>query len=203
MYIEPLGDGGMVRVMLEREYALDNRLIQITLALSNIQTGEFDLRRLDESALTSQLVMTGQLRDATSGELLSRLRLVPCGLSTLPLVRFDIQLEGNRQVVLLQRRERDDGVSGLATLLSAHVTLPEGSVTVSDYGHLVYAAERHHWNEKFWVRFEQPLGDVYGLGIYQHYTGSGEPQYTAELLDASLNTLRALVVESVTRTTEP
>ena len=203
MYIEPLGDGGMVRVMLEREYALDNRLIQITLALSNIQTGEFDLRRLDESALTSQLVMTGQLRDATSGELLSRLRLVPCGLSTLPLVRFDIQLEGNRQVVLLQRRERDDGLSGLATLLSAHVTLPEGSVTVSDYGHLVYAADRHHWNEKFWVRFEQPLGDVHGLGIYQHYTGSGEPQYTAELLDASLNTLRALVVESVTRTTEP
>jgi hypothetical protein len=211
--IDPIGDEGELRVTLAREYAYDGTdraricgkgecLIEIALSLSNVHTGEFDLRRLDEASLTSQLVMTGQLRDAASGETLSRLRLAPCELSLLPLVHFDIQLAEERHLVLHQRREREDGVSGLAQLVAAAITMPEGSLTISDYGLLTYAADRHHWNEKFWIRFDSPLGDIHGIGFYQQYTGTGEPQYSAELLSQSLNTLRELEVESVTRTVD-
>ncbi|MGB0386397.1 MAG: PEP/pyruvate-binding domain-containing protein [Ardenticatenaceae bacterium] len=200
--IEPIGDGSTLRVPLAQQYTLGERAIEVTLALSNIRAGEFDLRRLDTSTLTSQLLMTGQIRDVASAEILSRLRLVPCDLTSLPLVRFDIQLEGDRHLILHQRREREDGVSGLAALVSAEIAMPEGTQTINSYRNLTYAADRHHWNEKFEVRFEPPLGDAHAIAIHQHYTGSGDPQYTAELLDQSLNTLRPLTVESVKRGTE-
>jgi len=102
-------------------------------------------------------------------------------------------------MVIEQRRERDDGVSGLAGLVNAEVKLAAGSRTISDYGQLVYAADRHHWNEQFWLLFDSPLGDAHGIGFYQQYTGSGEPVYSAVLLDSALETLREVEVESVVR----
>ena len=76
--------------------------------------------------------------------------------------------------------------------VTTEVKLEAGSRTISDYSQLVYVADRHHWNERFWVLLDEPLGDAHGVGFYQQFTGSGEPVYRAVLLDEVLETLQEL-----------
>jgi len=189
-------DGETVTVTLERLYSVGNGEMAIQLSLPNIRTDEFNLRWLDAENLTQRLRVTGELR-AADGSVESRLNLTPCDYATLPLITYDVTLADGQRMVIQQRRERDDGVSGLAALTNAEVTLEAGSRTISDYGQLIYAADRHHWNEQFWLLFDEPLGDAHGIGLYQQYSGSGEPIYSAVLLNIELETLREVEVVSV------
>ena len=205
----PGAPGAGYRVELVRLYrpgapngqAPDPRVVEVDLTLADVGAGEFDLRRLDETALTGRWQVTGQVRAGTfpTSPVASRLQLAPCGLALLPRYRITVTLEAGQQVVLDQRRERDDGVSGLAALVGADLQLAAGRRQVTDLGQLVYGADRHHWNEQFWVLSDPPLGDAYGLEVRQHYAGAGQESWTAGVLDAGHQESRALRVVGVQR----
>jgi len=185
---------------LTRSYTDGDRAVEIALAFSSLRIGEFALRRLDQSNLASAAKVTGVVRDTATDQLLARVQFVPCALDQLPLIEFDVALENGQRLKLQQRRERDDGVTGLAALISAEVTLVDATgalltQTVDDYSRLVYAAERHHWNEEFWVLLDPPIGDAHAIRLSRAYTG-GESVYSAELAGASLDLLRAVGIDA-------
>ncbi|MBV7333857.1 PEP/pyruvate-binding domain-containing protein [Chloroflexi bacterium TSY] len=201
--IEQQGDSSTGQISLLRTYQLEGRQIEIELTFFNVQSGEFDLRRLDEVSLTQQFRVTGLLRDRSNQQILSRFHLAPCGYLQLPLIQFDIQLESEQnqvgRLLLQQRRERNDGVTGQAALVHAEVALPKGNATIDSYKNLVYSADRHHWNERFLIVLDQPLGVIYAVKVNQHFTGVGEPTYVVQALNKEFNPVQMFDVLSVVR----
>lgn len=205
---DPNADG-LTQATLSRSYLRGGEEMTLRLDLFNVYANEFGLVRLDEESLTNRLAVTGELGlGPIFGEtdvVGSPLRLAPCGYSLLPLVEFDIELANGGRILLYQRSERDDGVTGQAALVEARVTLPQGSATVTDYARLVYTADRHHWNEKFWVLFDAPLdllnndGQVAGVQVIQTFAGSVEPTYAVALLGAGQGVIGEVEVLSVVR----
>ncbi|MEM7030383.1 MAG: DUF1566 domain-containing protein [Chloroflexota bacterium] len=203
VHIEPLGTTDNLQVTITRGYMVNGKIIEITLPLSPVVDNAFNIQVLDQTSLHSNYRAAALVRHNDSDRLPSRLRLAPCGLSDLPLIRLNLHLENDIEVRLQQRRERDDGVSGLADLVGAEIILPDQTIRVTERHNLIYAADRHHWNEQFGLLFDTPLGEAYGLAIYQHYTAAGDPTYSAAWLDAGLNKLTPLDVESIQRTVVP
>ncbi|MEM7134873.1 MAG: hypothetical protein AAF702_51925 [Chloroflexota bacterium] len=71
------------------------------------------------------------------------------------------------------------------------------------------AAERHHWNEKFWVLFDNEqdsleqgsiqADDRAGIMVLRSFAGSEEPVYRVALLDEGQNIIEELSITSVER----
>jgi len=108
-----------------------------------------------------------------------------CTYELLPLWEINVESEGGRRVRLEQRYQPPLAGSGPANLIHGEAWLPEGSIVQGDYWKLVYSAEHHNWNEKFWVLFDEPLGDIYGLAVYEMsiFGGTDRMEYLDEKLD--------------------
>lgn len=123
-------------------------------------------------------------------------RFQTCTGETWPAWRIVVLLENGGRIDLLRPHIVPMAGSGPAALVWGRAQLPVGTREVREYWRLVYAADHHNWNEKFWVIFDQPLiGGIYGVAVYHREWG--EPT-TAHYLNEKLQLGPALTVRSYT-----
>ncbi|MCB0215935.1 MAG: DUF1566 domain-containing protein [Chloroflexi bacterium] len=185
----PLADGGR-----------SSEAVTLTLALGGIRAGEPNLRRLDAEALSLSVQVT-----ASRGERAAQ-TLTPCGMPGRPDVRLELDLADSQSLRLRLRYAEPPGASpvGQAQLLGATVDLAEGATQVEDPRQLVYDADRHNWNERFWVLFDPPIGASGGLEIASTgIPGRPETTWLARTLDRDLAPGREIAVRSVRRIDRP
>lgn len=123
----------------------------------------------DERRLSGNFFMHGVLDDG--GEWPSYLPFASCTYEGLPQWIVYVDLGEGYHVKMLRPHRPPMAGSGPANLVRTEATLPIGKRVVSDYWHLVYAADHHNWNEKFWTLFDPPIGEVYGVGVYHREWG--------------------------------
>lgn len=148
----------------------------------------------DETFLSNELYMLGKI--PTEFQYLF-LKFASLGYETLPLYRLDITLENGRSIQLYERWQPALAGTGPAKLVMALADLQEGAATQTNYWKLIYAADHHNWNEKFWVLFDSPLGEAYGVAVLTEDFPSRAEVYT---LDQNLEPLRQIEVVSFKKT---
>lgn len=192
-----VGDPPAREVALDQRYAAPGGPLTVTLRFPGVVAGELNVARVDAAFLT-----TGVAASAAGGGDGGLQYLAPCGLAHLDPERLEVDLAGGQRAVLRLRKGAGGGFwAGYlwADLVAAEVDLAAGRRVVTDYGHLVYDALRHNWNETFWVLFDPPLGDAHGLAVTQTFLGDGRESFTAAVLGADLAPLRPLAVTGVRR----
>lgn len=148
---------------------------------------------LEEPYLSREFFMQGRMQ---VGVRFDTIQFASETYEGLPLYILDLQLEDGQTIRLHQRWQMELAGTGPSNLVYAEVDILEGTVQQSDYWKLVYAAEHHNQGEVYWVLFEPPLGEAYGIAIVDgdsFYEGD-ERVYT---LDEDFYPLRYLNVESV------
>ncbi len=84
-----------------------------------------------------------------------------------------------------------------ANLVFAQVKIAGGERYQSDYWKLVYAAKAHCSDEKFWVLFDEPVGEAYGVAVLtESILQNLEVSADVYLLDKNLQHLRKIEVTS-------
>ncbi|HPA46713.1 MAG TPA: PEP/pyruvate-binding domain-containing protein [bacterium] len=143
----------------------------------------------DEPFLSQNLYMLGRIQ---VGVRIDFLRYASETYASLPLYKIDLALENGQSVHLYQRWQPAMAGTGPANLVYAQVDIEEGYVEQGSYWNLVYAADHHNWNEKFWVLLDTPIGETYGLAVL-----TGETDYDREVytLDCNLQPLRYIGIE--------
>lgn len=114
----------------------------------------------------------------------------------------DLRLENGQRVQLYEViRFRMLGTGFVyANLVLADVSLTQGSAQLQDYWNLVYTAQGHCWNAKFWALFDQPIGDAYGVAVLTTTLQWGAvTEAEVYLLDKYFEHLRKLEVVSYTK----
>ena len=116
---------------------------------------------VDEKFLTNELSLQGNL------DLL--VDYSSCTYDLLPLFEIDAQFDDDSSARLLERFApvTDLVQTGPASLIEATVNLRGAEHTVSDYYRLVYSADRHNLNPRYWVVFDPPI-QVAGLATPVH-----------------------------------
>ena len=170
--------------------------IPVTLRMESLfYSGSSPVQTMDERFITDHSMFYGGAD--LGGPYEEFLQYASCSYSLLPLWNIDVRLEGGRRVFLQLRHQPPMAGSGPARLVFGQAWLSEGDVVQNDYWKLVYSAEHHNWNEKFWILFDEPLGEVHGIGISEHLWPT---THSAEFLDRDLNPLRELEVVSYMKT---
>ncbi|HOJ61457.1 MAG TPA: hypothetical protein PK878_14340 [bacterium] len=152
-----------------------------------------DLFVLDDDYLDSNWFLEGLVQTGTETR---NLRFGSVKYESLPLWRIDVQLEGEQFLKLYQRYQVPMAGSGPAKLVYAEGGIDEGPIRQSSYWRLIYSAGHHNWDEKFWVLFDEPLGEAYGIAVI---TEEFPFTVTAYTLDSNLNPLRTIEVVKYTK----
>ncbi len=107
----------------------------------------------DEAYLMFDLVMEG----AVGGEPL--VTYSSCEQGLLPLWHLDVDLDGDSHIRLVERFLPSENLvlTGPASLQRAELILDGHNRVVSDYWQLVYAAQRHNLDARYWVVLEPPV----------------------------------------------
>ncbi|MFH1739838.1 MAG: PEP/pyruvate-binding domain-containing protein, partial [bacterium] len=142
----------------------------------------------DEPFLSQQLYMLGQMRVGVRNDIL---KFASPTYESLPLYLVEFTLENGQSIRLYQRWQPAMAGTGPANLVYAEVQIEEGHATQTDYWHLVYAADHHNWSERYWILFDTPIGETYGIAAF-----TGESLYDREVytLDCDLLPLRYIEV---------
>jgi hypothetical protein len=109
------------------------------------------VKTLDEELVASRLVMAGG--KAGGGTMM---RLASCTYDAIPKWSVHAELEDGVQVDLEERFDPPVAGSGPAMLAGATIRLGAETTTVSDYWHLVYAAQHHNVRVQYWVVLDPP-----------------------------------------------
>ena len=157
---------------------------------------------LNEPYLSTDFFMQGRMQ---VGYRIDVIQFASETYEGLPLYTIDLALEDGQSIQLHQRWRPAMAGTGPSNLVFGDVNILEGSVQQSDYWKLVYASGHHNWDEVFWVLFDPPFDDTYGVAIEGgEFLGDSAAQvYT---LDEDFYPLRYIGVESITRdlvTAEP
>lgn len=145
----------------------------------------------DEPFLSHDLYMLGQMKTEYQSIFL---KFASLGYDSLPLYQVKLSLEGNQSIQLYQRWQPALAGTGPAKLVYAITDIQEGKIIQSDYWQLVYSAEHHNWNEKYWILFDSPLNGAYGISVITE-----DFPYRAEVytLDENREPLRRIEVISI------
>ena len=158
----------------------------------NIVNGKPEIEELvfDEPFLSKKLYMMGQIKTAYQ---FIFLKFVSLGYDSLPLYKLELTLENNQTIQLYQRWQPALAGTGPARLVLAIADMQGKKVIQNSYWKLIYSAEHHNWNEKFWMLFDNPIGDAYGIAVVTEDYPSNVEVYT---LDQNLEPLRNFKVLS-------
>ncbi len=199
----PIGPGRLVvtsqlHAEISQQYDTGDATLSVVLRAAYLRRGEVNTRSLTPLELMRwDLYSYSQVDESGAMQ-----RLLPCRFPSADVFRLEVDFESQ------QRAELDVHMgspvatpvgSQLAELVRSEVDLSEGAAEIGEYGQLVYSASRHNWLEQYWALFDPPLGDAHGLGVYQHGAYDTAEDYTAELLDSDLNTLRPIEIVRVQR----
>ncbi len=146
----------------------------------------------DESFLSLSLDMR-----ATFGE--ERLIFASCTYAALPLYETTVTAVSGERIVLRGRHLPPLAGSGPENLVSATVELAGSTRTQSDYWRLVFAADHHNWDRRYWVLLDPPIGDTHVVELREATRFTREPP-VLRLLVADFRLLRDLAVASWERT---
>lgn len=147
----------------------------------------------DEPFLSRELYMMGEIRTPYQSIFL---QFASPSYESLPLYRVELSLENDRSIQLYQRWQPALAGTGPARLVYAAVQLNGGNAVQTSYYKLIYSAEHHNWNEKYWILFDAPLGGAYGIAVFAE-----DFPYRAEVytLDPNREPLRQIEVISVSK----
>ncbi len=192
-------DGETFLFEIVQEIPIEGENLEITIRFSNIRIQDDGIEpasiTLDEPYLSTELYMAGRMIVGQEEEYFFYASET---YESLPLYQFDVQLENGQSVQLYLRWQIPFCGSGPAALVYAVVDIEEGHVIQDNYWKLIYSAIHHNWDEKFWVLFDQPLGDAYGIAVFTRNVYNVEPRevYT---LDANLQPLRTIPLIDITK----
>ncbi len=188
-------DSDIVRFKFMQDFKVNGNTINLSIdnLWTSITNGALDQESLlfDEPYLSQNLYMLGKMQ---VGVRIIFLRFASSGYESLPLYLLDLQLEDNQFIQLYQRWQPPMAGSGPANLVFATYNIHEGIGIQSDYWNLIYAAEHHNWNEQYWVFFDEPIGEAFGLAVITEDFPSAIEVYT---LDADLYPLRSIEINSI------
>jgi len=174
----------------EQDFEFRDTTLTITIDYlwTNIADGRPDKDTIvfDEPFLSQQMYMLGVTRVGVRVDII---RFASLSYASLPLYRVDFTLEGGQSLRLYQRWQPPMAGSGPANLVYAEVDIDEGRVTEDNYWNLVYSADHHNWDERYWVLFDPPLGEAYGVAAF---AGGFEQKPQVYTLDADLQPLRQI-----------
>lgn len=114
----------------------------------------------------------------------------------------ELVLENGQRIKLYENiRHRLLGTGFVyANLVYADLLIGGESIRENDYWNLVYTAQGHCWNAKFWVLFKQSIGDAYGVAVLTTTKQWGAiTEAEVFLLDSNLEHLRKLEIVSYTK----
>jgi hypothetical protein len=115
------------------------------------------LRAIDERVLTDEMPLQGLVSGAGAPAAIS---YAACDLELLPLWRVSADFPGGGIEIEERFRPEPFLESGPAAVALARVRLGADSRQVSDYRHLVYAAEKHNEHVSYRVVLEPPLSSA-------------------------------------------
>ena len=189
--------GGTVRFKFTQDFDADGQKISIFIDNLWISAtdGALDKQSLvfDEPYLSQSLYMIGKMQ---VGVRIIFLKFASTGYESLPLYLLDLKLEDNQSIQIYQRWQPPLAGTGPANLIFASFNIHEGIGIQSDYWNLIYAAEHHNWNEQYWVLFDEPIGETYGLAVITEDFPSTIEVYT---LDGDFYPLRSIEIESISK----
>ncbi len=150
---------------------------------------------MDEAFLTLDFWIWGSLGETPN---VDGLKLDSCSYAFLPLFEATVAATSGESATLHIRFEPPMAGSGPANVVWASVTLGGETREVDDYWHLVYAANHHNWNERYWILLDPPMpvplvGDVHVVEVREPspFVPPEEKIPTFKLLDADFRELHA------------
>ncbi len=202
---EPMGQGSVqveitdgiqanARLKYEQDFDVDGTVISLLIdnLWITINDGQPEKEELifNEPFLSLDLYMLAQMK---VGFKTVFLKFASVGYDSLPLYRLSLSLEAGQSIQLYQRWLPPLAGSGPANLVFAMGDIHEGTTIQTDYWSLVYAAEHHNWNERFWMLFDSPMDGAYGIAVLTEDFPSRAEVYT---LDENFEPLRQIEVLS-------
>lgn len=162
----------------------------------NVVDGKPDVEEIvfDEPFLSKKLYMMGQIKTAYQ---FIFLKFASIGYESLPLYKLELILENNQSIELYQRWQPALAGTGPAKLVLAIADIQGNKIIQNNYWKLIYSAEHHNWNEKFWILFDKPIGEAYGIAVITEDYPSSVEVYT---LDKNLEQLTPINVVSYNKT---
>jgi hypothetical protein len=189
------GNPVSANIHFEQNFELDGTTVALSIDNlgCNLTDGKPENEELvfDEPFLSRDLYMLGKIR--TEYQYIF-LKFASPSYESLPLYRLDLTLEGGQSIQLYQRWQPALAGTGPAKLVLALAHLQEGNAIQTSYWRLIYSAEHHNWNEKFWALFDAPLGEAFGVAVLTEDYPSRAEVYT---LDQNFEPLRPIEVLSV------
>ncbi len=168
--VQEIGDGTetIYRFSFRQEFGLSTGE-KFALTLSNLNyrgRGEVPLERsrlIDEDFFTLDLELLGSLDGVPV------MGFSSCRYPTLPLFEIVVTTEDGTRITLTERflEELSDFESAPAALVAAEVKIGGDHRSVTDYFRLVYSAQRHNQDVRYWVVFDS-LVDAAGLSRPVH-----------------------------------
>ena len=205
-FATPLGPGVItlndqpqyLRYSYGQRFLADELVLDITLeSLTFRKSGdglESSLITFDETFLAYQLYMHATYDEG--GPWPEYMQFGSCEYPLLQLWQLDFAWgEGSADLYL--RWTPPAAGSGPARLVSATAELLGQMRQVDSFWDLVYSADHHNWNERFWVLFRQPIDDVHGLELR---AGSFGSESTVGYLDASFKVVATATADRFVRT---
>jgi hypothetical protein len=152
-------------------------------------------RRIDEDLLSRGSLLSGHV-GLPPDDAARTIRFSSCAYPILPLWQISVSLEGGHRALLHERHEVPLAGSGPAQLVRGELWLGAAHVVETSYWRLVYAAEHHNWNEKYWIVFDAPIVWDGGEEVRGFFVQEGflDLPRRAALLGKDLQEVRELVI---------
>lgn len=156
---------------------------------------------VDEFFLCFRLFMHGFWGDPAQPDLI---RYASCTYELLPLFQIEVEAKSGERASLRIRFEPPMAGSGPANLVRAALTLGAETRETADYWRLVYSADHHNWNERFWIFLDPPVGEAHAVEIRAGQLWE-EPPLPPEftLLDGHMKPIASLDVALYEKTRIP
>jgi Pyruvate phosphate dikinase, AMP/ATP-binding domain len=149
----------------------------------------------DEYFLSSRLSMS--VTWDAGGPWDEYMRFGSCDYLLLKLWHLDTTFGASDSARIHLRWDPPMAGSGPARINSATAMVAGQARDVTSMWDLVYAADHHNWNERFWILFDQPIESIYGLEIR---TPSFGGETVVHYLDAAHESIQSVTATGFTRT---
>jgi pyruvate,water dikinase len=151
---------------------------------------------IDERYLSLEARVQGRL-GAVEGDA-DFVEWTSCTYSELPLFEQSFIATSGERVDLVSRFLRPFAGTGPERLIEARVALTGAAREEDDYWRLVYSADHHNWNRRFWIFLAPPIDGAHVVELLEpERDGGGRGSF--RLLDADFQLVRTLELADITR----
>ena len=198
--VERVGGGTFYRYRFEETWDVGDSAAEVSFEFPSFfvrenGTGVIEVV-LDEAALVFEASLRGVKQQGDEQDVL---RWSPCGLTVVPRFESRFVAPSGDSAILELRHQPVDLGAGVERVVAAEIHLSRERRESADYWQLVYAADIHNWNRRFWVFLEPPVGAAV-VAELREPTHFGNQPAAFRLLDENFEVLRDLGVSEWRRT---